>query len=239
MPEDWFTLHIKILLTSLPIILSLLAVSRCLPLSVLIMLHITCAYGSLWDIEVVSQIFLYLHYALAIFLHSSRPSKGKKKKKKCLLAALLTENKWSEAINSNKIIFVISAPIDNFYYSSALMERSLSYAVNFHTQTSTKNGKRIYIKRRAILANPLCWSSICPGHTSQQRPLEAAHGSILLRIGIHHTGDPSKYSTICGTAICSHGAYMKVPQLSHFWTICCSHLYPMDLELRHNVNGKA
>lgn len=165
---------------------------------------------------------------------------GKKKKKKCLLPALLTEKKnEAKQLIWDKIVFVISALIDKFYYRSALMQRSFSYAVNFHTQTSTKNGKPIYIKRRAILANPLCWSSICSSHTSQQRPLEAAHGFILLRIGIHHTGDPSKYSTICGTAICSHGAYMKVPQLSHFWTICCSHLYPMDLELRHNVNGKA
>lgn len=122
-------------------------------------------------------------------------------------------------------------------YSTVLMERSFIYVVNFHVQTSTENGKPRH--RRAILINPLCCSGICPRHTSQQRPLEAAHVFILLRIGIHHTGDMSKYFTICGTAICSHGAYMKVLQLSHFWTICCSHLYPMDLELRHDVNGKA
>lgn len=93
------------------------------------------------------------------------------------------------------------------------MEKSFSYAINVLIQTSTETESQDI--KRSTLANPLCSSSICSRHACHWGPLEATHGFILLCAGIHHTGGAAEYCTICGTAICSHGAYMKVPQLSH------------------------
>lgn len=166
------------------------------------------------------------------FYSQPQPKKGEKIS---LFMHCSWKKLWSKTINLKKNIYILLVLSQTSYnYHTASVERLSSYAINFHKQTSTINGKP-----RVVLATPLFWSIICPWYISQQRPLEAAHGFNLLNIGIHHTRDAYKYSTICGTAICSHGVYMKAPQLSHFRTICRSHLYPMDLELKHNVNGKA
>lgn len=62
-------------------IFSLLAVSKCLPHSVLILLYIAHAYGILCDMEVVSPIFLYLSHCLKNFCSQPQAKSGGKKKK--------------------------------------------------------------------------------------------------------------------------------------------------------------